>query len=162
MAWTLVSTTTVTASSAATISFTGIPQTGKDLVVLMSARSTGTTAQTTTSINSNSFSTRVHLNGTGSAAASSSGSNNVIADTIVISTYTASTFSNVQIYISNYTSSVSKPISFEAVTENNATDAAQRIVAARSSSTAAVTSLEFGVSGGSFAQHSTISLYLVS
>ena len=164
MAMRLVSTVTVGSGGAASIEFTGIPQTGKDLLVVYSARSV-----------SGGFSSRVWLNGDttdanyerrglrgdGSSVISVSG-NFAVFGLITPSTSTANTFGNTAITIANYTGSSQKSVSVDSVTERNATESYIEITAGRWSNTAAVTSLQLTVGGDTLAQHSTASLYIIS
>ena len=78
------------------------------------------------------------------------------------STYTASTFTNSEIYIPNYAGSSNKSISTDSVTENNATQAYASLVANLWSNTAAITSITLFGGTGNFAEHSTAYLYGVS
>lgn len=76
------------------------------------------------------------------------------------STFTANTFSNVDLYIPNYRSSTAKSFSVDAVTENNATDARRKIIAGLWSNNSAITSITLNApAGGNFVQHSSASLY---
>jgi hypothetical protein len=75
---------------------------------------------------------------------------------------TASTFSNCEIYIPNYTGSSQKSISSDIVTENNATSALAVLTAGLWLSTSAVTAIQlrpYVQGGGNFAEHSTFTLY---
>jgi hypothetical protein len=165
MAMTLVETVTVGSGGAASITFSSIPQTGKDLVLLISPRSSNASLTVSTTIKFNASSTGYsgrYLYGSGSSAASSSYSTTqgYLGDTNAASS-TASTFSNVLAYIPNYTGSTAKSFSSDSVMENNATEAYQFIYASSWSGTDAITSIELS-NFGNFAQHSTASLYIVS
>ena len=78
-------------------------------------------------------------------------------------TSTANTFGNQSIYIPNYRSSVAKCISFDAVSENNGTEAYQVMLSGLSVSTDPVTSITLRVYGASanivFAAGSSATLY---
>ena len=163
MAMTLVSTVQVPSGGAASIEFTGIAGTGKDLLLLYSLRNsdTGTTDSLLLNFNSSTanFSGRV-LYGTGSSALSTTASNDLIGG-IVGNGATSSTFSNGQLYISNYASSANKSFSVDTVGENNATATRHAIIAGQWANSTAITSI--ALSGGyNFLQHSTVSLYIVS
>jgi hypothetical protein len=164
MALTLVSTVTVGSGGAASIQFTNIPQTGKDLLVLCSIRDGNASVVSSTFLQlngSNSNFSRVLLRGTGSTVASTiSASGQDFARTSADSS-TASTFGNGSFYIANYTVSQNKSVSVDSVSENNATAADQQITAGLWSNTAAVTSLAL-TPFSSFLQHSTASLYIIS
>lgn len=163
MAMTKVSEVTVGSGGAATIEFTNIPQSGKDLVLLASARGTNNTIQANLRFNATTtnYSGR-SLEGDGAAAASyTSGTSVIPFYCISPNNSTANTFGNGMAYIANYTSSSNKSISHDAVTENNATTAYQQIVASQWANSAAITSLTLTFDAN-FVQHSTASLYIVS
>ena len=162
MTMTLVSTVTVGAGGAASIEFTGIPQTGTDLLVVMSTRANGSGDFLNFTLNGSSTSfTSKTLSGNGSAVYSEN-KTNMIGFTDGTS-QTANTFASAEIYIPNYTSSVNKSWSTNSVQENNATSAWQFMLAGLWSNTAAVNSISLVLTGGNnFVQHSTASLYLVS
>lgn len=155
------STVTVGAGGSATIEFTSIPSTYTDLKIVMSLRSNSADLDTLISFNGSSTSfTAKRLYGSGSAAASDSTSRS--AGLLDMSTYTASTFANNEIYIPNYTGSTNKSFSVDSVTENNATAAYSLLNAGLWSNTAAITSITVAPSLGSFVQYSTASLYGIS
>ena len=76
--------------------------------------------------------------------------------------YTANTFGNSSVYVSNYTSSVAKSVSFDFVQENNASDAKAHIAAGSYTGSSAITSLTMVLATGNFAQHTTASLYKIT
>jgi hypothetical protein len=169
MAMTLVSTVTVGSGGASEVLITGIPQTGKDLLAVLSVRGTSAEANDEIRIalndDSSGFSSR-YLGGNGAAASSftSEGSANSSVSIYVLqnsSTSTASTFGNLATYVANYTSSSTKSVSTDAVSEQNGTTAFQRIVAS-SYTGGAITSFKVSTYDGSLAQHSTVSLYIIS
>jgi hypothetical protein len=154
---------------AATMEFTSIPSTYTDLLVVFSGRTdrTGTVADNTImKINSSTsgYSARF-LEGNGSSAGSFTDSNqppNYLFNSAAVSA-TASTFSNVSIYIPNYAGSTNKSYSVDSVQETNATTAYARLSAALLSNTAAISSLTFTNDGGAnFVQYSTATLYGIS
>lgn len=167
MAMTLVSTTTVGAGGAASIEFTGIAGTGKDLLVLISSRTNYAFSPDTIQMEFNNtttnFSNRI-LQGTGSGR--SAGTNTPTARSAgytVGTDWTANTFSSTSIYVLNYASSTNKTYSIDVVTENNATSSRQGIIAGAWANTAAITGLKFTPENGTnFAQHTTASLYIIS
>ena len=172
MAMTLVSTVQVPSGGAASIEFTGIAGTGKDLLVLFSGRSAANNQNRALSIQVNSNTsdiyTTLRLEGTGSTVGTNKLSPGSGVPQILINSgqqgtaTTANTFSNVAIYFANYASSANKSISADAVTENNATQAYQSIYAALAATTAAITSIKLYDDGSTFAQHTSASLYIVS
>jgi hypothetical protein len=155
----LIESVTVGSGGAASIGFTSIPQDGTDLVIYLTARANSSTPfgerLVSMTLNGNFDSSAKSLRGNGSAASSIS----EFYGLTVLSSYTANTFSNNYIYISNYTSSANKTVLWDAVTENNATASEQHISAGLYSVTSAITSLTLF---GNFVQNSTASLYKVT
>jgi hypothetical protein len=166
--YTLIEKITVGAAGASSIDFTSIPQTYTDLIVK------GSTRRVTDSANNDAIGIRFNgssssiysvknLKGDGASASSADassvsavygyGSNNPAGAT-------ASTFSNFELYIPNYTSSNQKSVSLDGVTENNATTAYAVLSAGLSTTTSAITSMTIiALSSGSFAQYSSFYLY---
>lgn len=160
MTMTLISTITVGAGGATSMDFTSIPQTYTDLQVVVSARSGFSANYLYLNLFLNNSSTSItarNLLGTGSAT--SSNTNAQIDAGAVAATATANTFSNVTIYIPNYTGSTNKSWSADGVTENNATAGFQSITAGLWSNTAAVTTVTIQAGGTTFQQYTTASLY---
>ena len=157
---------TVGAAGASTIDFTSIPATYTDLVVKLTTRDTAVTANTgavKVTFNSSATSyTNKYLTGSGSAVATgttgttyiNAGLNGVMPTT----GNTASTFSNIEIYIPNYAGSTNKSVSVDAVGENNATAAYAGLVDGLWSNTAAITSISIAPTT-LFAQYSSATLY---
>jgi hypothetical protein len=154
-------------ASAASVTFANIPQSGyTDLKLVMSARNV-TNTETVGAVYFNSDTTDSNyryrrLLGDGSAASSLSG-NNPYWFYMDTTGETASTFSNCELYIPNYNvSGISKSISSDAVTENNATSALAVLTAGLWTSTSAINAIQirpYSAGGGSFAANSTFSLY---
>jgi hypothetical protein len=165
MAMTLLQTVTVTASGGVTtIEFANIPGTGKDLLILSSLRDRLGDDTSFLQLNSSTanFSFR-YLRGTGSAVASTGNTQSYMDSTMVTNTQTANTFSNFQIYVSNYASSANKVMSWDTVTENNATLGLQAIGGLRWNNTSAITNLKIShFTANGLAQNSTASLYIIS
>jgi len=149
-------------SSAASITFSNIPQTGyTDLKVVISSRQTVTNG-------GNGYYYDVTFNGT---SANRSGryllnlDGSVSSSTYTLwglsnpSDFTANTFSNCELYIPNYTSSSFKSASLDSTNENNATGIRQVLATGLWSDTAAINSITLTPGGGSFVQYSTFSLY---
>ena len=155
-------------ASAASISFTNIPQSGyTDLKVVVSARcTTGTIRNLYMNLNSdtgNNYSFRILL-GNGSSASSTNstaeGFNNVAwVGYIPGSGVTSSTFGNAEIYIPNYAGSAYKSISSDSVYENNGTTAYQSLNANLWNSTSAITSITLKANSDNLDAYSTFSLY---
>jgi len=163
MTMTLIETITVGSGGAASIEFTGIPQDGKDLLVLLSARANTVQALWMQLNGSNSDFSGLRLTGTGSSVIATT--ETVQVGFINRSSSTANTFGNAAIYISNYASSTAKSISTDSVNENNDTSALQNINATIWDNTAAITSLLVEPQSGAsypFLEHTTASLYTIS
>lgn len=149
-------------SSAASVTFSSIPQTFTDLVLVCSLRCDHNVGVVNPAkIEFNSITTGyniVELYGDGSTAFSSA-SSRFFGGYSTTSLATANTFGNSQVYISNYTSSNGKSASFDGVTENNGTEAYQAIAAQLWDNPAAVTSFELTQYTGIFVAGCTFSLY---
>lgn len=160
-AWTRIAHTEAGSGGAASVTFSSIPQTYTDLVIMASLRSESTSIGITPSFNGSTanFSGRF-LEAAGSGAGSMYTASNIIAYASR-STNTASIFSNVSIYIPNYTANVNKTISVDAVTENNATEAFQLLGAVLWSDTAAISSIDLDIdqAGVDIAEFSSVTLY---
>jgi len=158
-----IQTVTVSATSAANIQFTSIPQTYTDLKIVLSGRTTNASVADSIYFTFNSstsnFSSRI-LYGSGSSASSFTQAR--YAGSQPGSTATASTFSNIELYIPNYTGSNNKSYSVDAVTENNATEAYAYLAAGLWSDTTAISGITLTPNAGSFVQHSTATLYGVT
>lgn len=156
----LVSTVTIGADSPSSIEFSGIPQDGDDLLLILSGRTTAAgSADCYVKLNGATTSSHVRLQGTGSAA--SFATVNPLFR-LPATTYTASTFGNTSIYVPDYKSSVDKMVSVDSTVENNATAADFfGFMSAKQTSTSAVTSIGVGYSA-TFAQYSVASLYTIT
>jgi hypothetical protein len=159
----LIASSTVGSGGASSIDFSSIPSTYTDLQLNFSTRSNATDS-------SDSFDTIIKFNNSAanlvfkSLRGDGSGVNyNSLTDrmlrTTVPSNYTASTFSNVKIYIPNYAGSSNKCFDSDAVLENNATGSAQIFFGAMWSQTTAINQLTLVPNAGSFVQYSTAYLY---
>ena len=155
----LISTVTVGSGGAASIEFTSIPQTYTDILLKLSVRSTQANNANTLSIKFNGSTanfTACLIEGSGASASSFSQSAGNIGNVQGTSS-TASVFSSLDIYISNYSGSTYKSYSADGVTENNAATAYQSMSAGLWSQTAAIT--EIGIYITDLAQYSSASLY---
>lgn len=164
MTMSLVSTITVGAGGAASISFTGIPATGTDLLVVLSGRgASDDIAQVFMTLNGDVYGSAIWLTGSGSSASSSSGSTFRVGFTNPAPSSTANTFSNLSVYLPNYAGSSNKAYSYEHVSENNATAVTTEMGAGLWPNTAAITSLSLYIQAGvKLAQYSTASLYTIT
>lgn len=145
-------------ASAASVVFANIPQSGyTDLKIVVSSRTTDTTTAGSITFNGTGTGfTGIRLFGSGSSVASGSSTAAVLTNS---SGYTASTYSNSEIYIPNYAGSTYKSVSVDGVSENNATESYAMLNAILWSNTAAITSVTIAPAGGSFVANSTFSLY---
>ena len=156
-------TSTTLSSSAASVTFSGIPSGYKDLVLRYSVRSAIASTNDFIQLRINGLSTSIYSDTTLYSALtplSTRGSSvaQLYAPRFSVNggTTTSNTFSNGEIYIPSYTASQNKPVSGFAVTENNASDNAYKSVGAGLiQSTAAISSIElFGfsnyIAGSSF------------
>tara|TARA_R110002126_G_scaffold46839_1_gene131544 strand:- start:29 stop:553 length:525 start_codon:yes stop_codon:yes gene_type:complete len=124
--YTLIS-SNVLSSSAASVTFSSIPATYTDLVIRWSTRDTQTNTDRRVTITLNSDTSALYsytlIYGTGASAGSANQgtANNLAVDGgSTASGATANTFSNAELYLPNYTSTVSKPLSVFTVPETNA------------------------------------------
>ena len=165
MAYELVETIEVGSGGAASIEFTSIPQDGVDLVLKINGRGDGSGVGRNAVIdfnNTNAGFSRIRLAGNGSSASSNSTSNTIgFLTKIPAAATTSSTFGNLSILISNYTSSENKSFSVDSVGENNATEADQEITANLWANTNAITSVKLNLNDN-WSQYSTASLYKIS
>ena len=153
----------VLASSAASVTFSAIPSTYTDLVLRASTRnSSGGTCVIATTFNGQASGYSVtRLRGTSSSASSGrTSSATSLYFSLTDSTYTANTFSNWEMYLPNYLSTTSKPVSNFSVTENNSATAFYIDVnAGLSNITSAITSVTLTADGDTFVSGSSFYLY---
>jgi hypothetical protein len=162
-------------SSAASVTFSNIPQNYTDLKIVVSARGTTTNAERvsdiTLRINNDSGSSYSYRGLTG-VPASGTASSFAFSGTTVFQYFgfgtssdaTASTFGSTEFYFPNYTSSVGKSISVDTVGENNASTTLLRLIAGlwSPSTQAAISTLAFSLNSGNFDTGSTFTLYGIS
>ena len=167
----LIASSAVGAGGASSITFSSIPQTYTDLVLSLSLRHDSTAGDIRIRFNGSSSSiySRINLYNSNGSAGSNSGSSQdafYTSGTSDPSSYTASTFSNCQFYIPNYTSSNNKSLSKDAVTENNGTNIRLELSAGLWASSSAITSITVEANDGgtaaNFVQYSTAYLYGIS
>jgi len=148
-------------ASAASVTFSNIPQTGyTDLKVEVSTRNTSTSGGALNmkfNGSSANYSNR-YVQGNGASASSATYTAGIVGD-VNLSNTTANTFASNSFYIPNYTSSSFKSVSVDTVYENNATTAYTTLDAGLWSDTAAITSISLEPTANSFAANSTFSLY---
>ena len=163
-AYNLIATTTVGSGGASAITFTSIPATYTDLLVVLSLRTDTTSDQFYVTLNSSTFGSGLNngnkiLYGSGASAASNNGA--AYLGFPSASNYTASVFGNASIYIPNYTGSTNKSVSTDSVAENNAATAYANFSASIFNIAVAITivSIETTGTGTKFVQYSSASLY---
>ena len=164
--YTLIS-SQVLGSSAASVTFSSIPQTYKDLAVSISV-STDAASNATNYfglvINSDSSSlySMTILQGNANSASSYSDFSYPYSEIYNTTTTndTANTFSSVEMYIPNYKSTANKPLSNFGVGETNATTIQMQALAGLYRNSIAISSLTFTVKFGSnFVTDSSFYLY---
>jgi hypothetical protein len=157
-----IATTTVGSGGAANIDFQNIPQTYTDLLLNLSLReeSTGSAVMLIDFNNTSANQTNRAIQGnpsTPNVTSNTATSIQVICNT---SSYTASSFGSAQVYIPNYTSSNYKSVSSDSVSENNSSDAPNRLSASLWSDTAAINRITIKcTSAADINQYSTATLY---
>jgi hypothetical protein len=164
----LITSVTVGSGGAASVTLPGtgtIPATYTDLKMVYSARATvaGTQEFIKISFNGNTSNYALRtLQGDGGATSSNSYSQQWIGYAVG-STATDSTFSNGEMYIPNYRSANFKSFANDNVAERNNSNAQSLLAANLWSDTAAITTIELTMQGGSnFVEGSIFSLYGIS
>lgn len=157
---------TTLGSNQTTVTFSSIPSTYTDLVLRMSARSIENQASQDIYLNFNGTTANysvTYLGVVGSSVQNLRNSNQAqlsIKDGTNSATSTASTFSNVEVYIPSYTVSQDKPIYSYATFENNsATVNAIYSMAGLWRNTATISSIAIKPDWNQFATGSTFYLY---
>jgi large repetitive protein len=163
-----LSTVTVGAGGAVSISFTNIPQTYTDLVLVTSLRSATSGVASSTFFNINSMGGLGYgvtgLQGSGSSITTGT-TTYAVAGQINGGATTANTFSNVSYYFPNYTNNtINKTFITDSVLENNSAASAANAIDWQTSTvntTDPITSITIsdGSSGLNLVQHSTATLY---
>lgn len=159
----------VLTSTAASVTFSSIPSTFKDLVLRFSARASGSGNLAGLAIKFNGSTTNIYSN-TNLFAYSSSGtsdqttnaSNIPQMDNITDGGGTANTFSSNELYIPNYTAAINKPTSLSSVVEKNTATNFEWLVytgAGLYRDTAAISSIALTTNAGSFVSGSSFYLY---
>jgi hypothetical protein len=153
-------------TAAASVTFSAIPGTYKDLILKASIRSDQGSINTDVLISYNAVGgtsySRTWLQGNGAAATSgrtaNTSSTNVL-NSAVGNGATSNTFSNWELYLPSYTASQNKPYNAFAVGETNATTAYIVNVAGLFRNTSAITSILLEPGGGNFVSGSSFYLY---
>lgn len=168
MAYTLVQTVNVT-SSVSNIEFTNIPQTGKDLLVTASLRSShsGVVDVCYLQVNNNTSSVyssyRLAVLGSTVSVARNPFENPLYGLFINGNTSTSNAFSNGQFYLANYTNNLPKLLTIDSAMEQDTTTAYWGINAGSINTTSAITSIKLTtLQSANFLQYSSVSLYIIS
>jgi hypothetical protein len=156
-----IATVEVGSAGASSIDFTSIPSGYTDLKLVISSRSNNANVWSAGVLSFNNstanFTGRI-VEGGDSVATSSSPTSIVINNSGANAT--ANTFGSASIYIPNYAGSTNKSFSIDTVNESNQTTAVyQTLIAGLWSQTAAINRITITVSGGSFVQYTTATLY---
>jgi hypothetical protein len=159
--YTLIASSTVGSGGASSVTFSSIPSTYTDLLVKVSARSprTNDSGGSDGKLEFNGATTGFSSKGIFQQGSAGSASPSSIFYFISDDAQTANTFGNMEVYIPNYTSSNTKTVSLDAVTENNATSAYSVLISGLWTGTSAITSMKFTDNNGGFNQNSTFYLY---
>jgi hypothetical protein len=149
-------------TSAASVTFSNIPQNFTDLNIVYSGRSDGAVVNNNVNITINGVTTNQSgrcIFGDGSNAGSIT---NVLAGFIPGASATASTFGNGQIYFPNYAGDANKSFAGDAVASTNGTTTSYGLTANLWSQTTAINSLGLTPSSGNWVTNSTFTLYGIS
>lgn len=151
----LISAVTVGAGGASNITFSAIPGTFTDVIVVYSGIDIGINIVLNSSTSGYSYRTLYgYGNSTGSTSASS-----VSQFGGIFNYWGGDSGINAQAYFPNYAGSTNKTVSAESVSERNATNAVQQLYAGTWANTAAITSIKLDGGGATIPQHTTAYLY---
>jgi len=166
MAMELVETIEVGSGGAASIEFTSIPDTGSHAVIKFAGRySNLASSQIQITINGDTTTSNYTyqlLRGSSTTVSSQSSSNTTYGATMNENGDTANTYSNVELFFSNYASSQIKNWQMDGVRSQNAAAQTIHLVAYKWNNTDPITSIKFASTSGNLAQYSTASLYTIS
>lgn len=162
-----IASTTVGAGGSSTITLNSIPGTYTDLCLKLSLRSSSANDRRILFVRFNGVTSGYNdievraYNGGVASQIDNGGNNSIAVYDMPAANATASIFSNIEIYIPNYTSSTNKSVSAEGVGENNSSNGAvAAFTAGLSNVTSAITSIDLlGDGTGNFVQYSTATLY---
>ena len=156
----------VLTGTAATVTFSSIPGTFKDLILKASIRSDQGSINTDVLVSYNAVGgtsySRVWLQGNGASATSgltANTSSTSVLNSAVGNGATSNTFSNWELYIPSYTASQNKSYGTFAAGETNATTAYIVAVSGLFRNTSAVSSILLEPGGGNFVSGSSFYLY---
>jgi hypothetical protein len=158
-----IASTEVGSGGAANITFSSIPQGYTDLKLVITVRSarTGSSADSILFyINSSNSGSDKILYANGSTAGSAVDSSQMYCGTSPASTAITGAFSNVEVYIPNYSGTATKSYSVDSVDENNTTFAQLQMLSGLWSSSSAINALRIEPgSATTFTQYSSATLY---
>jgi hypothetical protein len=160
MAMTLLSTYTVPSTSTGLVTFSNIPQTGKDLLVLGAIRTNNGSNESYVEIQLNEYGDGARILTGSATSTSSSAAGYILAGFTSASGSTSNAFGSLSAYVSNYTFSGIKLVSSESVAANSGNSRVD--FSAGQNNTNPVTSLTVRVESDFFVQNSVISLYVIS
>jgi hypothetical protein len=153
-------------SSAASVTFSNIPQNFTDLILKISARTNYSAVNDyiymslngNTSLNSYNM---IYGDGSSTAGYNGAGATNATGiSTANGATSTVNTFCNSEVYIPNYASSTAKSASVDTVIENNATATVMELLSYLNTGTSAITTIALTPGNGpNFVANSTFALY---
>jgi hypothetical protein len=156
--YTLIASNNVGSGGTASVTFSSIPNTYTDFKLIWSSRCSGNSVDMSIGYNgSGSNLSGKWMYGNGSTVVNESQSYGVYY--MNQSTTTSDTFSNGELYMTNYLSSANKSMSIDHVTENNATLARTGLESLLWSDSSAITSLSITPNTGTFVQYSSFYLY---
>lgn len=163
--FTLINAITVGSGGQATVTFSSIPSTYTDLCLKLSFRDSSANDRRILFVRFNGGTSGYvdrsirGYNGSVASQTDNGGPNSVAVWDMPAANATASTFSNIEIYIPNYAGSTNKSVSADGVGENNAANGAiAGITAGSSTLTSAITSIDLFASAN-IVEHSTAYLY---
>lgn len=159
----LIETVNIGPGGASSIQFNSIPQTFTDLKIVISFRGTSNELYEVTALRFNGINANLSsrtLEGNGSAVGPVNNGYIYLGSGNGANT-TANTFSNIEAYIPNYTSSNYKSVNIDAVGENRSTTIYMQLTTGLWSNTSEINSIQI-VPTGNFVENSTASLYGIS
>lgn len=164
--FTLIASSTVGSGGSSAISFSSIPNTYTDLMLMFSCRASNAANYNDTNVfvTGGTFNTgKVLYAINGSTVGTYSPGSDPFFAYVAAGNNTANTFGNGYVYIPNYTSSNNKSLSGDSVGENNGTNTILALSAGLYTSSSALTAITLTPSASAtFVQYSTAYLYGVS
>jgi hypothetical protein len=155
----------VLGSTTASITFSSIPATYTDVLVLGSVRTDGATVLDALFTRLNGISTSIYsrvtlqADGASASAADLSGFSSFVGMAANGATSLANTFTPIELYLNSYLSSNTKQLSSVSMQENNITTAYMRINAGYFNDTSAINSITIFPNGANFVANSSFYLY---